>query len=853
MDVIHLRLLGGVELSARDSDRERRPVLAPKPLALLAYLAIARAEATPVRRDVLLALFWPELSSSRARAALRQLLFQLRRGLGEDALDAGRNVIVLSPEAVSCDVVAFEECLARGDRAAAMELYRGPLLQGFFIDGASTELEGWIESARARVAWKAFLACSALADEAVQWRNGIAAAQWARMAASLAPDNEIAVRRLIEILDTFGDRAGALRVAGDFARWLSDEFGSSPSAETQAMIAAVRARDPLTATPEQHFAPLSHSLMPAAPALSGASVTEPGAALAPTGHGAPLQPHVASRQHLLLAAALVIAVGVGALVATRTGRATPTPAKAASRTSPPITIASPVARRLYTEGTDRYLAGDPREGARLFVAALADDSTCAMCAYYAALAYRNFDDAAAGRMLQVAMRLADHVSEPERLLIHYRWADATNSLRRSVVAESLVTRYAYWPEAQMAAAEAANMDGHWLAAAAHLRRAIAAQPLPDSAADGACRGCSAQLLLINVYEAADSLPAALRVAQGLMRTHPHSRLAWLELSHVLSESGRYEEARAAMDTSTRYASGTYDDAIEHAQIEIRAGNFSVADRLLTTLAQTGNDNSRFAALWYLVISLRAQGRLHEALELAEGPMRRGETASTQGIGEAEIAEGQILFELGQYRRAAVIFTREEFPPDSFARAAVGRVARQRAWTLTHAGSALAAAGDTIALSALVDTVKWWGARSGFGRDPRLYHYLAGLMWMARGRPDSAAVAFRLAVTSETQGFSRVNVELARALLMLGRPRDAIPLLEHPLGGALEAGNFYITRTELQRTLARTYDAASRPDSAVVYYRAVLRAWRHADAELQPEIQRTRGRLAADERLLASRH
>ena len=848
MHVIRLRLLGGVEITACDSGRERRFVLAPKPLALLAYLAIAQAEGRTVSRDALVALFWPDLSSTGARAALRQALFQLRRGVGESVLDADRNMIALAPEAISSDVVDFEGCLARGDRAAAMEIYRGPLLRGFFIDGTSCELEHWVEDARARLARKAFLACSTLADEAAQSRNGIAAAEWARMAASLAPDNEIAVRRLIEILDTFGDRAGALRVADDLVRWLADEFGAAPSAETRALIAAVRARDPL---PEAAGEPsgVSHSLNPATASAPSVDTQHDAA---PSG-GPSLPQRLLSRHRVLLAATLLIAAGLGALIATRTGRGATPVAAVTSRVSPPFTIGSPVAKRLFTEGTDRYFAADWRESARLLVAALADDSTCAMCAYYAALAYNNFDDAAAGRMLQVAMRLAGRVSEPERLLIRYRWADATNSRRRSVMAESLVTRYAYWPEAQLAAGEAANMDGRWLAAAAHLRRAIAARPLPDSAARGPCPICSAQLLLIAVYKAADSLPAALRVAQQLIRIRPHSRLAWLELSHALAESGRYDDARAAMDTSTRYASETDDDVIEHAQIEIRAGDFEVADRLLTTLAQTGNDNSRFNALWFLVISLRAQGRLHEALEIATGPMRRGETSSTQGMGEAEIAEAQLLFELGEYRRAAALFAKEALPQDTFARAAIGRVARQRTWVLTQAGSALAAAGDTSAVAALADTVMVWGARSGFGRDPLLHHYLRGLLWMARNRPASAEEEFRRAMTSETQGFSRLNLQLARALMALGRPREAIPLLEHALNGTLEGGNFYATRTELQEMLARAYDAAGAPDSAAVHYRSVLRAWRHADAQFQPALQETRARLASEGHLLASRH
>lgn len=849
VNVIHLRLLGGVELATRDAAGEQRLVLAPKPLGLLAYLALAAAQGRSVRRDVLLALFWPELSSTRARAALRQALFQLRRGLGDGALETSHSVIALSKEGIVCDVVEFEQCIARGDRAAAIEHYRGSLLRGFFIDGASSELEEWIEQERARLAWKAYVACSELADDASRTRNGIAAAQWARMAVSLAPDNEIAIRRLIEILDTFGDRAGALRVADDFARWLSEEFGATPSAETLSLIAAVRARDLAGAAIERSPTRVSHPLIP--PQIAVAPPSEPRRDREPMPR-APVSRTVLSPRRLLGAATLFVATAVGALIATRASHgAMPNGVGVASRTSPPITIASPVARRLYSEGTGRFFAGDWREASRLLVAALADDSSCAMCAYYAYLAYRGFDDADADRMLQVAMRLANRASEPERLLIHYGWADATNSVTRSIVAESLVTRYAYWPDAQMAAGEAAEMDGRWLVAAAHLRRAIAAQPVPDSAAGGLCSVCLAQLLLVQVDEAADSLPAALRVARGLVRVRPHSRLAWQALSHALAQSGRYAEARAAIDSSTLYASGRDDDVIDHALIEIRAGNFGLADRLLTTLAQTGNHNSKFDALWYLVISLRAQGRLHEALEIAVGQMRRSEPATTQGIGESELAEAQVRFELGQYRRAAEIFEHQAFPPDTFSRAAVGRIARQRVWTLTLAGSALAAADDSLALSALVDTVEWWGRKSGFGRDRQLYHYLRGLLWMVRARQDSAVVAFRSALLSETEGFSRINLELARALMALGRPREAIPLIEHPLSGTFEAGNFYVARTELQETLARVYDAAGERDSAVVYHRIVLRAWRRADAQYQPVIEQAQARLDTDERLLAS--
>lgn len=849
--MIHLQLLGGVEVTTREGVRERRLNVAPKPLALLAYLAIARARALPVRRDVLLALFWPELSPERARAALRQLLFQLRRGLGQTVLHADREVVSLAADALSSDVLLFEEHLARGDNAGAMEVYRGSLLEGFFVAGMSAELEAWIDAERERLRWKAFLASRTLAEEAERNGNGIAAAQAARAALALAPDSEIAVRHLIEILDAFGDRCGALRVAEDFARRLSCEFGATPSAETQALIATIRTRSaPVETSTAQ---PASPPEAPAAAAATPESVAPALSPAAPPPHRAKLEHYrkrFLSRRWQVAAAAFTAAV---ALIATRRGGALPGPRESGRAASPPITIASTTARGLYTQGLDRYYAGDARESARLFIAALDADSNCAMCAYYAGMAEGNWDNAGASHMFEVANRLAPRASEPERLLIHYRWADATNSAARRAIADSLVARYPTWPDAQIAAAEAAGMEGDWLVAATHLRHAIAGEPIPSAGANATCPACGTRLLLVGMYVNADSVPAALRAANSLVREQPHSRLAWLSLAHVLTSSGRFAEARAAIDSGTRYSTGTEADVVEHAMLEIRAGNFATADGMLSALAQTGTADRRADALWFLGISLRAQGRLHEALDLADGAYRRADSALSGAVATSRIAEAQARFELGQYERTASIFESLVVPPDTFSRAAEGRSARQRVWVLTHAGSALAAAGDTAALASLADTVEAWGRKSGFGRDHRLHEYLRGLLWSARGQPDSALSAYTRATFSETEGFSRTDLQRARTLLALGRAREAIPVLEHPLGGSLEAGNYYATQTELQELLAQAYDAAGQADSAAVYYRRVVAAWKGADKELQPRVARARERLAAVERRLRGRH
>ena len=96
------------------------------------------------------------------------------------------------------------------------------------------------------------------------------------------------------------------------------------------------------------------------------------------------------------------------------------------------------------------------------------------------------------------------------------------------------------------------------------------------------------------------------------------------------------------------------------------------------------------------------------------------------------------------------------------------------------------------------------------------------------------------------GFTRVNYELARSLLRLGRAREAVSALQPALRGDLEAGALYLTHTELHELLAQAFDSAHMPDSAAVHYRAVVKAWEHADPEF------ARRREAAQRRLRGSR-
>ncbi len=262
--LVRVRTLGTIDVRlAHGPDDGGRAVLSqPKRFALLAYLAAA----SPLgfhRRDTLLGLFWPELDLAQGRHALRQALHFLRQRLGAVVIRRGDEDVGLDPSLLWCDAAAFEQAFDGGSHEAALDLYRGDFLPGFFVSGVAAEFESWLESRRARLRAIAALSAWAVAERSEREGQTAEGASWARRAVSLAPDDESGVRRLMGLLDRIGDRSGALRAYEQFAEGLRTEFSADPAPETRQLHEAVR--QGLTSTPARGI-PVS-ALMPSAPAV----------------------------------------------------------------------------------------------------------------------------------------------------------------------------------------------------------------------------------------------------------------------------------------------------------------------------------------------------------------------------------------------------------------------------------------------------------------------------------------------------------------------------------------------------------------------------------------------------------
>lgn len=161
MGVLRISLLGGVHLAHPPYSSETESKVSHTVQALLAYLLLQHHRSHS--RDVLSGLFWGEHRQDQARSCLSTTLWRLRGILEPVGVPRGTYLVTTPIGEVSfnwasdywLDVAVFEEQVGRalaqpGDAMtairvhelqAALQLYKGELLEGFYDDWALRERE----------------------------------------------------------------------------------------------------------------------------------------------------------------------------------------------------------------------------------------------------------------------------------------------------------------------------------------------------------------------------------------------------------------------------------------------------------------------------------------------------------------------------------------------------------------------------------------------------------------------------------------------------------------------------------------------------------------------------------------
>jgi DNA-binding SARP family transcriptional activator len=247
--LLELRFLGAPQIL-----RDQQPIdgLPTKALALLAYLA---ARGTPQPREQLLALLWPESSTSAAHKNLRNTLWAIRTLLDDVLLvlpdgrltladlhqtDIGRFAQLAPPpvDPATSQQLAHAEATTSEQLAARLALYRGPLLDGIALHDAA-EFELWLTAEREHMQQLYVRGATALIER--YWSE----AAWRQMAATAEhalihePLDEALYRARMEALARAGDRAGALRSYDILRATLERELGLAPLPETEALRTAI--------------------------------------------------------------------------------------------------------------------------------------------------------------------------------------------------------------------------------------------------------------------------------------------------------------------------------------------------------------------------------------------------------------------------------------------------------------------------------------------------------------------------------------------------------------------------------------------------------------------------------------
>ena len=501
---------------------------------------------------------------------------------------------------------------------------------------------------------------------------------------------------------------------------------------------------------------------------------------------------------------------------------------------------SMVAWRFYEAGLRRMARGENRGAEQMFEAALQEDSTFAMAAFYW-LRARYSRDIVPDSAQQVWLAgLAARTNDRDRLHIQGWLAFWIGSPALNEIADSLITRHPHDVESQYLAAFARMARADYPAAFPFLHRVIEADSANLARSGVRCLACEALNHLVYAYIAVDSIPRAHQVALNWTRQDPESKTAWANLSSVLDVMGQPDEAIAARRRATPL--DDYDDVFP-AIVRLRASDFAVTDQVARAQMEEGADDpSTWLGFWVLTISLRQQARWRELQEIADRRFAEA-TPTVRASARARrlrMTQGLALLEAGRSDESFRIF-------DSLTRAAspflpLGSPALQEVYQYTLLAEAALATGNLPVLLRSADSAERWAIRSRKVRELGMATHARALVSLARHDTAAAILTLEKAIFSPTLGFTRSNYHLARLYLARGEPRKAINLLRQALQGGFESTNYFVTHTELHELIARAYTGLGVRDSAAPHWRWVSAALAQSDPEARARLVAARRQL-----------
>lgn len=220
---------------------------------LFCYLLLHRDHS--LSREALASLLWPDTTTPLSKKNLRQVLWQLQSALGSQNEALHERVLLVEPEWVQLnagadlwlDVAEFEQTYNSVQKIAgqeldeqtvqrvqdAVQLYQGPLLEGWYQDWCIQEREG-LQNHYLSMLDKLMSYCETRHDYETSLLYGMRIMCYDRA-------RERTHRRMMRLYYLLGDRAEALRQYERCSSALEEELGVSPSKNTVALYRQIQA------------------------------------------------------------------------------------------------------------------------------------------------------------------------------------------------------------------------------------------------------------------------------------------------------------------------------------------------------------------------------------------------------------------------------------------------------------------------------------------------------------------------------------------------------------------------------------------------------------------------------------
>ena len=304
--VLRLNTFGGLWIERPEGGSAAD--IRPRGLALLAILAAGGAKGMP--RDRVLGVLWPDTDEERARHALSQTIYGLRRDLGENVIDS-TPALRLDPSLISSDVADFQAAVRAREWETAAARYHGPFLDGFSLADAP-DFERWVETERASLATAGIRAIEIVARASADaGRREEAAEHWHRLARLDPLDSRIAASYM-EALSALGDRAAAIAHGRAHTELRRRELEVGPDAIVERVVERLREATDLPAggrVPGSALPPAGRERETGAPPTAAAAI--PGA---PDVLPVPYRRLVPGRRTALIGASVAALVITGVFV-----------------------------------------------------------------------------------------------------------------------------------------------------------------------------------------------------------------------------------------------------------------------------------------------------------------------------------------------------------------------------------------------------------------------------------------------------------------------------------------------------------------------------------------------------------